>query len=453
MNGSPLAIGVRRLVGAAAGLTVLATIALYWPALGAGFVGDDFMILHRLRGLGHAADVVKFFRGEFFEYYRPLTFVSHAIDWAIAGQNGRQFHLTNLLIHVVNTILVLLVGRSLSPRPLAGLLAGALFALHASNNEAVVWMSARFDLLATCFALAALYWMTRGGLLNYIGAGILFFCALLSKEAAVALPIAAAGWSTFRLRATTSAAVAFVVPWLVALASYSALRNVAGGISAVGGSSRLPKLAAFTICLVVVVALSSERWIRVRDWLRPRRTRCALIAIAAIAGLLLAAAAAPGRPGALAREKLSVAGFATFYLISPVLSPGESVFSDSTAPAAWILGAIALTGLVAVTFLLWRRLLDDDRCWFLGALLIATVLPISALTEGKRYLYLPSAAISLIAAVIVVESHGTRRRIALSLVAGVLAMSAVQVAVRVHDWKWAGRMTAEGAQLVDSTLA
>ena len=66
--------------------------------------------------------MIRFFRGEFFEYYRPLGFVSHAIDWAIAGQNARQFHLTNLLIHVVNTILVLLIGRALSPRPLAGLL-------------------------------------------------------------------------------------------------------------------------------------------------------------------------------------------------------------------------------------------------------------------------------------------------------------------------------------------
>src|SRR3954453_4461468 len=119
MSASALPIGERRLVGAAAGLRVLATIALYWPALGAGFVGDDFMILHRLRGLGHAADVVKFFRGEFIEYYRTLAFVSHPIHWAIAGQNGRQFHLTNALTHVVNTILVLLVVRSLSPRPLA----------------------------------------------------------------------------------------------------------------------------------------------------------------------------------------------------------------------------------------------------------------------------------------------------------------------------------------------
>src|SRR5215831_11807067 len=117
----------------AAGLTVAATITLYWPAVGSGFLGDDFMILHRLRGLEHAADVMRFFHGEFFEYYRPIGFVSHAVDWAIAGQNARQFHLTNILIHVVNSLLVLLIGRALSPRPLAGLLAAALFALHASN--------------------------------------------------------------------------------------------------------------------------------------------------------------------------------------------------------------------------------------------------------------------------------------------------------------------------------
>jgi hypothetical protein len=36
---------------------------------------------------------------------------------------------------------------------------------------------------------------------------------------------------------------------------------------------------------------------------------------------------------------------------------------------------------------------------------------------------------------------------------GVLPISAAQIAVRIHDWQWAGRMTAEGAQLVDSTLA
>jgi hypothetical protein len=438
----------------AAALMVVATVALYWPALGAGFLGDDFMILHRLRALERPTDVIRFFRGEFFEYYRPLGFISHAIDWAIAGQNPHEFHLTNLLIHVVNTILVLLIGRELSARPLAGLLAAALFALHASNNEAVVWMSARFDLLATCFALAALYCMMRGRrFASQLAAAVLYFFALLSKEAAVAMPIAVAGWSTFRLRATTSRTVLFVAPWLVALASYSALRNLAGGVSAVGGTSRLPKLAAFVICLAAVIALSSERWLRLRDWLKPRRTQFALLGLAAVVALLIASWLSHGRLGGLAREKLAVAGFAVFYLASPVLGPGESFFSDPTAPVAWTGGAAAAIAIGALIFVLWRRLLEDDRYWFFDTLLIATLLPISALTEGKRYLYLPSAAMSLIVATLVVELQGRARRLALSIVTALLVVSAVQIVIRVQDWRWAGRMTAEGAQLVDSTFA
>ena len=60
---------------------------------------------------------------------------------------------------------------------------------------------------------------------------------------------------------------------------------------------------------------------------------------------------------------------------------------------------------------------------------------------------------SLTVAIVVAELHGRARRIALWILAIVLAMSAVQIVVRVQDWRWAGRMTAEGAQLVDSTLA
>src|SRR5689334_7314735 len=257
MNGVPSTDDRRLALLLAAGITVAATVALYWPALGSGFLGDDFMILHRLRGLERAADVLRFFHGEFFEYYRPLGFVSHALDWALAGQDARQFHLTNVLIHAVNTVLVLLIGRALSG-PHAGVLAAALFGLHASNNEAVVWMSARFDLLATCFGLAAIYCMIRGGLPRQAAAALLFLFALLSKEAAVALPIAAAGWSTFRLRSTTTRAIALVAPWLAALAVYSALRQLGGGVSPVGGTSRIPKLAVFIGSVMAIVALSSQ---------------------------------------------------------------------------------------------------------------------------------------------------------------------------------------------------
>ena len=438
---------------AAAGLIVAVTLAVYWPALNSGFLGDDFMILHRLRSLAGAADVLRFFRGEFFEYYRPLGFVSHAVDWAIAGQNPRQFHLTNLLIHTVNAVLVLLIGRALSPRSIVGPLAASLFALHASNSEAVIWISARFDLLATCFALAAVCWMVSEWTGRAWMPALLFFPALLSKEAAVALPIAAAGWSSFRLRASTLTTIGRVAPWLVVLVAYSALRQLAGGVSAVGGASRIPKLAAFGLCLAVTVALSDGRWEKVRAWLQPRRAQCAAVFIALLSLTMIVAAVSAGHAGTLAREKLSVAGFAIFYLVSPVLGPGEAVFANPTTTLSCMAGGAALLVAGAVVFCIWRTILGDDRAWFLAAFLAATLLPVSALTEGKRYLYLPSAAISLIVAVVVADLQGRWRRAALLLVAVVLVASVIQITVKIGDWKWAGRMTAEGARLVDSTLA
>jgi hypothetical protein len=436
-----------------AGSIAAITVAIYWRALDAGFVGDDFMILHRLRALADADDVFRFFRGEFFEYYRPLGFVSHALDWAIAGQHARQFHLTNIVIHTVNAVLVLLIGRALSPQSPAGPVAALLFALHASNTEAVIWMSARFDLLATCFGLAAVCWMVRRWRGTPWMPGLLLFPALLSKEAAVALPLAAAGWNSFQLRAPFLTAMARVAPWIIALGVYSTLRQVGGGVSAVGGASRIPKLVVFGMCVGVALALSNGRWETLRDWLRPRRAQCAVALLLLLAATTAAAAVSEGRVGSLAREKLSVGGFALFYLTSPVLGPGEAVFSDPTAIMAWISGALALLIACAVFLSLWNTLLEDGRMWFLAAFLAATLLPVSALTEGKRYLYLPSAAVSLIAGVLIAELHARYRRVALSVVAAVLIVSAIQIAVKISDWRWAGTMTAEGARLVDSTLA
>jgi protein O-mannosyl-transferase len=252
MNGATAAGTTRAMFPTVWAATVVAaiSIAIYWSALGAGFVGDDFMILHRLRALSGPADAVRFFRSEFFEYYRPLGFISHAVDWAIAGQNARQFHLTNVLIHAFNAVIVLLIGRALSPRSASGPLAALLFALHPSNTEAVVWMSARFDLLATCFGLAAVCWMVRDWKGTPWLPALIFLPALLSKEAAVALPLAAAGWAVFVLGESTRATLIRVAPWVASLVGYSALRHLAGGVSAVGGSSRIPKLVALGVSLL-----------------------------------------------------------------------------------------------------------------------------------------------------------------------------------------------------------
>jgi hypothetical protein len=168
---------------------------------------------------------------------------------------------------------------------------------------------------------------------------------------------------------------------------------------------------------------------------------------------MIAASASRGYVGHLATEKFAVAGFGLLYLTSPVLSPVETLYSDPGAGAAWLAGAAAVVLACAVLFVLWRTVLGDGRMWCLSAFFAATLLPISALTEGKRYLYLPSAAMSLIVGILIAELQPRFRRLALSLSAIVLVVSAIQIGLKIRDWRWAGAMTAEGARIVDASLA
>jgi hypothetical protein len=335
----------------------------------------------------------------------------------------------------------------------AGPIAGLLFALHASNHEAVVWISARFDVLATLFSLAAIWWTVRAPDRSTWLAPLLFFCATLSKESAVALPIAAAAFWIFARRSTTAAAAWRVAPWLAALVGYSVLRRIAGGVSAIGGTGRLPKLLAFAAVLGAVLLLGNGRWLRVRDWLRDRRA----LAIGALAALALgctAMAAIGGTAGRLFADKLAVAGFAIVHLASPVVDLFAMPFYlDPRTTMYWAGGAIAILFALAVLAAVWTSVVADDRAWFLGGLLVAALLPISALTEGTRYLYLPSAAVSLLIGALVAGLAHRGRTIATAIISVYLAVSATAVVMKVRDWQWAGKMIADGASMVDSSLA
>ena len=434
---------------AAAGLVAAVTVGVYWGALSSGFVGDDFMILHRLRS---GAPVLGFLRGEFFQYYRPLGFLAHALDWRLAGANATQFHATNLVLHAVSAVLVLLIGRALAPQTIAGPLAAVLFALHASNHEAVVWISARFDLLATLFSLLAVWLLVRDEGRARLAPAAAFFCAVLSKESAVGLPIAAAGFAAFRLHASVREAVERLFPWLATLVLYSVLRRLAGGISTIGGAAKLPKLATFGAILVITVFLAGGRWTRLRRWLEMHGAAIA-IASAAAAGTLAAIAAASGGVGLVA-DKLAVAGFVIVNLISPVVDLFDVPFYlDPGTTGYWAGGVAALAGAGVLVAVVWRPMLRDDRLWFLGSLLIAALLPISALTEGTRYLYLPSAALALMVGMAIAELTRPARQLAIVAATAFTIVSSWQIVGKVKDWQWAGRLTSDGAHIVDAALA
>jgi hypothetical protein len=252
----------------------------------------------------------------------------------------------------------------------------------------------------------------------------------------------------FVQRATTVDAFRRTAPWLIALAIYAVLRSVAGGVPAAGG--RLPKLVMFAAVLAGILALGGGRWLAVRDWMLPRRLLAALALLAATA--IAAAAAAMG--ASLAQEKLAVAGFAIFHLLSPIVDLAAApYFLDPATPVYWMGGAAALAALAILLACVWRAMLERDTAWFAVAFLAAALIPVSALTEGKRYLYLPSAAVSLLAGMLLSSVSLRARTAAATAVAAFLAISGWQIAQRTKDWVWAGRMTADGAALVDGSLA
>src|SRR5262245_12593975 len=144
---------VRTAIAMMFGVAVLA-VAAYLPVLGTGFTSDDFFILSRVRALNGLEHPHAYFQLGFFDYYRPLVFLSHAMDWEVWGLDPVGYHLRSLMLHAGCSVLVFALGRRLLSMPMAAV-AAALFALHPASHEAVYWMAARFDLMASFFALVS----------------------------------------------------------------------------------------------------------------------------------------------------------------------------------------------------------------------------------------------------------------------------------------------------------
>ena len=127
------------------------------------------------------------------ELYVPLTLISYQLDYAIGGENPAVFHSTNVLLHLMNSILVLLLVRLLTKRSWVPVLTAVIFAVHPLNTEAVLWVSGRKDLLSAMFFLSSLIlyckYATANKRLPYYSSIILFALALMSKVVTATLPL------------------------------------------------------------------------------------------------------------------------------------------------------------------------------------------------------------------------------------------------------------------------
>ncbi len=93
--------------------------------------------------------------------WHPLTMWSLMLDHRLYGLNPWGYHLTNLLLHSANTVLLFLVLRRLSGSLWRSLMVAALFGLHPLRVESVVWISERKDVLSVLFWMLTLWAYAR----------------------------------------------------------------------------------------------------------------------------------------------------------------------------------------------------------------------------------------------------------------------------------------------------
>jgi len=186
-------------VGWEGALILAATLAAYFPALGAGFVWDDdaYVTKPALRGL-HGLWRIWFELGSTEQYY-PLLHGAFWVEHRLWGDWAPAYHLVNVLLHAAAAFLFMLVLRRLLPQGAGSrvpLFAALLFALHPVCVESVAWISEQKNTQSTVFyLLAALFYLKwesggRGSRRLYGAATLLFVAALLSKTVSATLPAA-----------------------------------------------------------------------------------------------------------------------------------------------------------------------------------------------------------------------------------------------------------------------
>ncbi len=171
-------------------LLLLIPAALLWT-LTLPLVSDDFV--HIGYALHFTPDkIVGLFTipaGDHF--FRPLGYLSYALDARWAGHSTALWHLATLLIHFANCVLVYVLARQTGIASFFAATAAVIFGVHGSRPEAVTWIACRFDLIATLFVLLtlSLYLTSTRRPLLYGAALLTALLALISKESAYVLPV------------------------------------------------------------------------------------------------------------------------------------------------------------------------------------------------------------------------------------------------------------------------
>jgi len=234
-------------------LIIAGTWLVYANSLSGAFVFDDTKQIVGNPQLHTWANIVHAFTNDVWSfstlttdiplpYYRPLFTIYLTLNYQAFGLWEPGWHLMNLLVHTVATVLVYFLLKKLSGDQFIAFLGSLLFGLHPAHVESVSWISGIPDPLSALFYVPALLWYVRfredGGWQWLVASLVAYGLSALCKETPLALPLVLGVWELSRAPSTTSWAdrlkniIRQLIPYALVAAGYLALRfSVLGNIS------------------------------------------------------------------------------------------------------------------------------------------------------------------------------------------------------------------------------
>jgi protein O-mannosyl-transferase len=145
-----------------AGVSIIVVVAFiaYFPSLSGRFIWDDKHLYLTENPIIKAPDGLFLFccTTEPWDFY-PVSNASLWIEWRLWEMTSTGYHLTNLILHIAEALLIWIILRKLSIP--GGFLAAVIFTLHPVNVESVAWIAQRKDMLAVLFFLLSILWYIK----------------------------------------------------------------------------------------------------------------------------------------------------------------------------------------------------------------------------------------------------------------------------------------------------
>jgi tetratricopeptide (TPR) repeat protein len=181
------------------GCVVLAalTLVVFLPTCGNDFVNydDNIYVLgnrHLKAGLTRQ-NVLWALTEPYAGNWHPLTWLSLQLDYQLYGLKPLGYHLTNVLLHTANVLLLFVALRHLTRTVWCSAFVAAFFAVHPLHVESVAWVSERKDVLSTFFwmltLLAYSFYVDRRSVSRYLLLALVFALGLTAKPMLVTLPL------------------------------------------------------------------------------------------------------------------------------------------------------------------------------------------------------------------------------------------------------------------------